>query len=370
MLLAMNIPFVDLKAQYERIRDEVGEAIQSVLNDSAFIGGKYVERFEQEFAAKNGAKHCIGCACGTEALFISLKSLGMGPGDEVIVPANTFIATAEAVELCGAKPVFVDCDEYFHINPSLIEAKITDRTKALVCVHLCGQSADMMSILDICHRRGLYLVEDCAQAHFASYCDKKVGTFGEAGAFSFYPAKNLGAYGDGGAIITNNDGLATYARKFAFHGSARKYVHETEGFNSGLDGIQAAILNVKMKYITEWNMMRYRHATAYNEQLRTIEQVKIPKNRPNSSHVYHLYVIRAKYRDELMDYLTKKGISCGIHYPYSLPFSLAYLKSGYKPMDFPESYRSQKEILSLPMFPELTAGQIEYVSESIREFYR
>jgi len=364
-----TVPFVDLKAQYATIKGEVDDAIQSVINETAFIGGKYVEKFEREFAEMVEAKHCIGCSCGTDALFISVKSLGIGPGDEVLVPANTFIATAEAVELAGATPVFVDIDDYFHMDPAKIEEKITSKTKAVIVVHLYGQPVDFIAIRDICYKRGLYIIEDCAQSHFATYRDKFTGTLGDVGAFSFYPAKNLGAFGDGGAVVTNNDGIATFARKFAFHGSTRKYVHETEGINSGLDGIQAAILSVKLKYSSNWKNSRFRNASLYDKNLMGIEHVRTPRIRPGNSHVFHLYVIMADGRDELMSYLGKKGISCGIHYPYALPFSLVYRNDGYRPMDFPVSYRTQKKILSLPMYPELEDEQIVRVADSIREFY-
>jgi dTDP-4-amino-4,6-dideoxygalactose transaminase len=365
----MNVPFVDLKAQYQSIKSEIDPALQTVLNETAFVGGKYVDSFEKAFAEKFGRKHCISCANGTDAIYITLKALGIGPGDEVITVANSFIATSETISQAGARPVFVDNDEFYHIDPKLIEAKITPRTKAVIPVHIYGQSVDIEAVKAICHAHKLYLIEDCAQSHFSTYKGKETGTFGIAGTFSFYPGKNLGAYGDGGAIVTDDDAFARSARLFANHGSLQKHLHEIEGINSRLDAIQAVVLKVKLGHIDEWNKARNSHALRYNELLADIPQVKTPKLRPGAFHIFHLYVIRAERRDDLAASLKDKGIFTGIHYAKALPMTPAYNYLGHKPEDFPVASAWQDQILSLPMFPELTDEQIGYVAGSVKEFY-
>lgn len=367
----MTIPLVDLKAQYQSLKNEIDAAIQSVINKTAFVGGPHVQEFEIAFAEKYGVKHCISCANGTDAIYITLKALRIGPGDEVITVANSWISTSETISQAGARPIFVDIDpDYFHIDPHKIEEKISSKTKAVIPVHLFGQPASIVEIKAICEKHGLFLVEDCAQAHFATYKGLKVGTFGIAGTFSFYPGKNLGAYGDAGAIITNDEGVATRAKMFANHGSLRKHQHDIEGINSRLDGIQAAILSVKLKYIDEWNLARNKNALIYNRLLSGIDQIQTPKLRENSFHIFHLYVIRSEKRDELADFLKSKGIDTGIHYPIALPFMPAYSYLGHKPSDFPIAYKIQNGILSLPIFPELNDEQINYVASSIKEFFK
>jgi len=366
----MNVPFVDLKAQYQSLKGEIDAAIQSVIDKTAFVGGPYVREFEIAFAEKYGVKHCISCANGTDAIYITLKALGIGPGDEVITVANSWISTSETISQAGAKPVFVDIDpDYYHIDPRRIEEKISSKTKAVIPVHLFGQPASIDEIRAICRNHNLFLIEDCAQAHFATYNGHKVGTFGIAGTFSFYPGKNLGAYGDAGAIVTNDEDLAKQARMFANHGSLRRHHHDIEGINSRLDGIQAAILSAKLKYIDEWNVARNKNALIYNRLLSGIGQVQIPKIRPNSFHIFHLYVIRSIKRNELADFLASKGIGTGIHYPTALPFMPAYGYLNHKPSDFPIAYKIQEEVLSLPMFPELNDEQIQYVATSVKEFF-
>lgn len=365
----MNIPFVDLKSQYLSIREEINSAIQSVLNDTAFVGGKYVEAFEQSFARQLGVKHCISCANGTDAIYISLKAAGVGPGDEVITAANTFIATSEAISLTGARPVFVDIDEYYHLDPSKIEEKITPETKAIIPVHLYGQAADIYKIKDICERHNLLMIEDCAQSHLATYHGRYTGTFGLAGTFSFYPGKNLGAYGDGGAIITNDDEFAQRARLFANHGSRKKYIHEIEGINSRLDGLQAAILSVKLKYLEQWNQARHEHALRLNQLLSDIPEIECPRLRPEAYHIFHIYCIRVPERERLIEHLKKEGIATNIHYPYALPFTHAYAWMKHKPEDFPRAHEYQGQILSLPMYPELTDEQINYISDSLHNYF-
>jgi len=365
----MNVPFVDLKAQYQSLKGEIDAAIQSVINKTAFVGGPYVQEFEIAFAEKYGVKHCISCANGTDAIYITLKALGIGPGDEVITVANSWISTSETITQAGAKPVFVDIDpDYYHIDVQQIEDKISSKTKAVIPVHLFGQPASIDEIKAICEKHGLFLIEDCAQAHLAKYKSQKVGTFGIAGTFSFYPGKNLGAYGDAGAIITDDADLAERVRMFANHGSLRKHQHDIEGINSRLDGIQAAILSVKLKYIDKWNLARNKNALVYNRLLSGIDQIRTPKIRENSFHIFHLYVIRSEKRDQLADFLTSKGIGTGIHYPTALPFMRAYGHLNHKPSDFPIAYKIQDEILSLPMFPELNDEQINHVVSSIKDF--
>lgn len=366
----MNVPFVDLKAQYLALKSEIDPAIQSVLNETAFVGGKYVEGFEKAYAEKFGVRHCVSCANGTDAIFVSLKALGIGPGDEVITAANTFIATSEAIAETGARPVFVDNDEYFHIDPSRIEAKITERTKAVVPVHIYGQPVDIQAVKAVCDKHSLPLVEDCAQSHFASSGGRFTGTFGIAGTFSFYPGKNLGAYGDGGAVISDDDAFARAARLFANHGSLQKHVHEIEGINSRLDAIQAVVLKAKLAHIDDWNKARNSHALRYNELLSGVPEVECPRLRPGTFHIFHLYVVRVPRRDALADFLKTKGVATGIHYLTALPFTPAYRGLGAKPSDFPVAHRYQDEILSLPMYPELSEAQILHVTDSIKEFFK
>ena len=365
----MNVPFVDLKVQYQSLKSEIDAAIHAVIDNTAFIGGKHVEAFEQAYAKKFGVKYCVSCANGTDAIYISLKALGIGPGDEVVTVANSWISTSETITQAGAKPVFVDIDEYFHIDPAKIEKKITKRTKAVIPVHLYGQPVAIDAIKRICDAHGLPLIEDCAQSHFATFGGQYTGTFGLAGTFSFYPGKNLGAYGDAGAVITNDDDFARKARLFANHGSLQKHIHEIEGINSRMDAIQAEVLSVKLSHIDDWNKARHEHGLKYNSLLADFPTVKCPKLRDNAFHIFHVYSLRAPKRDALADYLKSKGISTGIHYPVALPFMPAYGYLKHKPSDFPVAYECQGEILSLPMYPELSDGQIEYVAQSIKEFY-
>ena len=366
----MNIPFIDLKAQYHSIKEEIDTAIQNVINDTAFIKGKYVKKFEEEYADAYGVKYCISCANGTDAIYITLKALGIGQGDEVITVANSWISTSETITQAGSKPVFVDIHpDYYTIDVSKIEEKITPKTKAIIPVHLFGQPAEMDPIIDICERHNLLLVEDCAQAHFAEWGCNKVGKMGIAGTFSFFPGKNLGAYGDAGAIISNNDEFAQKARMFANHGSLKKHHHDFEGINSRMDGLQAAILSVKLQYIHKWNQKRYQNALLYNELLADVGGIEIPKIRPKVKHIFHLYVVRTPKRDKLQKYLKECGISTGIHYPTALPFLKAYNYLKHEPEDYPVAYQYQDEILSLPMFPELSTEQIHFIYEKIKEFF-
>jgi dTDP-4-amino-4,6-dideoxygalactose transaminase len=363
----MNIPFVDLKSQYESIKTEIDSAIATVISQTAFVGGSHLKNFEDAFSAFCSVKHCIGVGNGTDALFIALKTLGIGQGDEVITVANSFIATSEAITATGARVVFVDINpETYNIDTSKIEAKITPKTRVIVPVHLYGQPADMDPILSLAKKHSLKIVEDAAQAHDAVYKGKKIGSIGDMACFSFYPGKNLGAYGDGGAIVTNDDALALKARMFANHGRIGKYDHEIEGVNSRLDGMQAAILSVKLKHLPAWTEARRRNAYYYNKYLKDTGLIT-PIEINDITAVYHLYVVRVQKeaRQKLQEHLKSKGISTGIHYPIALPNLLAYDYLGHTETDFPEATKASREIASLPMFPELTEQQIRYVTESI-----
>lgn len=365
----MYIPFVDLKAQHHSLKTEIDQAIQSVIAETAFIKGKYVDKFENDYADEYGVKHCISVGNGTDAIYVALRALGIGPGDEVITVANSWISTSETISNTGARVVFVDIEpDFYTIDVKQIEEKITPKTKAIIPVHLYGQPAGVDAIKEICNKHGLFLIEDCAQAHFAKYKGQVVGTFGIAGTFSFYPGKNLGAYGDAGAIITNDDDFATKARMFANHGALKKHQHEIEGINSRMDGLQAAILNVKLPYIHKWNRRRFENAQLYSRLLSEVKDINVPPIRENSEHIFHLYVIRTSSRNELRNYLDEKGIATGIHYPTALPFLPAYKYLNHTPQDFPIASKYQDQILSLPMFPELTAKQIEYTAKSIQLF--
>lgn len=367
----MTVPFLDLQRQYKNHRDELDAAMRQVIENTSFIGGIQVTGFEQAFANALGVKRCIGVSNGTDAIYIALKMLGIGPGDEVIVPCNSWIATSETVSQTGAKVVFADVEaEHFTIDPADIERKINTRTKAIIPVHLHGNVADMDAITSICLRHKLLLVEDCAQAHFAQHNGRSVGTFGHAATFSFYPGKNLGAYGDGGAVVTNDDALAEKMLRFARHGALNKYDHTIEGINSRLDAIQAAVLNVKLRHIQDWTESRRRNAALYGQLLRDVPQVKVPVERAGCRHVYHLFVIRCiEDRDGLMAHLQSKEIGCMLHYPVMLPLLQAYRHLSHASSDFPAAFAHQQQILSLPMFPELREDEIRAVCNAIREFY-
>jgi dTDP-4-amino-4,6-dideoxygalactose transaminase len=367
----MTIPFLDLKRQYHNHREELDATMQEVVANTAFVGGATLSRFEEAFAHALGVKHCIGVGNGTDAIYIALRMLGIGPGDEVITAANTWISTSETITQTGAKVVFADVEaDHFTIDPADIERKVTPRTKAVIPVHFHGNVADMDAIGDLCQRHGLLMVEDCAQAHFAQFKGRYVGTFGNAATFSFYPGKNLGAYGDGGAVVTHDDALVEKMLRFARHGALNKYDHTIEGINSRLDAIQAAVLNVKLRHIQNWTETRRSNAALYGRLLQDVTQVKLPLERKGCRHVYHLYVIRClEERDRLMAHLQSKGISCMLHYPVMLPLLEAYSHLSHTSSDFPAAFVHQQQILSLPMFPELREDEIRTVCDAIREFY-
>lgn len=363
------LPFVDLYAQYETIKDEIDEAIASVIRRSAFIRGEYVERFEEEFAEVFDARHCVSCANGTDALYIAMRALGVEPGDEVITTAHSWISTAETITQAGGSVVFCDTDERtYTIDPRDLEAKVTPRTVGIIPVHLFGQPADMEKIMAIADRHGLWVLEDCSQAHLARYAGRQVGTFGVAGTFSFYPGKNLGAMGDAGAIVTQDAGLARRMAMVARHGGLTKGEHECEGINSRLDGMQAAILSIKLKYLPEWTTRRQMLAEHYDKLLVKLDSTERPYRVPGREHVHHLYVIQHADRDGLAAHLREKGVSTVVNYRTALPFLPAYQRLRHRPGDFPRAYANQSRILSLPLYPELGEEDIERVVDAIASF--
>lgn len=366
----MKVPFLDLKAQYESIKEEINNAISEVIENSAFIKSQQVKDFEKEFARLHNVKHCIGVGNGTDAITISLKALGIKQGDEVIIPANSFIASSEAVSSAGGRVVFVDNNpETYTIDVSKIEDAITNKTKYIIPVHLYGQTAQMHEIVEIAKKYDLKIIEDSAQAHLAELNGsngwQKVGNFGDMATFSFYPGKNLGAYGDAGAILTNNDELARLARMYADHGRISKYDHEFEGFNSRLDGIQAAVLNVKLKYIQDWTEKRREIASIFLNEIKN-DIIALPKVPTNVKPVWHLFVLRAKNRELILKQLESKGIHTGIHYPIALPNLKAYSYIQAK-SNFSVANQYQNQIFSIPIFPELNADQIDHIIKSINK---
>jgi dTDP-4-amino-4,6-dideoxygalactose transaminase len=363
----MKVPFLDLKAQYESIRDEIAGAMQQVLDNTAFAGGPFVEHFEKDFATFCNCEFAVGVGSGTTALWMALSGLGIGRGDEVITVPNTFIATAEAISFSGAKPVFVDIDEQtYTIDPERIEDAITPRTKAVIPVHLYGQMADMDRIFQIARAHGLFVIEDACQAHGAEYKGCKAGSMGDVGCFSFYPGKNLGAYGEAGAIVTNNSELAEKMRMLRDHGQARKYHHSQIGWNARMDGFQGAVLSVKLKYLPAWNEARRRNAQLYGELLSDINNLIVPVEADYAKHIYHIYAIRTQNRDAFLRILAEKDIHCGIHYPIPIHLQQAYKSLGNRTGSFSVTEKYAKELISLPMFPELSEEQIQFVTNEIK----
>jgi len=375
----VNIPFVDLKTQYTFLKLQMDPAIQGVLERSAFILGPEVEAFERAFADYIGTKHAIGVGSGTDALRLALEALEIGPGDEAITVANTYIATCEAITHVGATVRLVDADpQTYNMDVEKQEAEVERRNvergglKAIIPVHLYGQPADMDPILEVARRYHLYVIEDCAQSHGARYKGRKTGTFGDVACFSFYPGKNLGAYGDAGAVLTNSDEIAERVRVLRNHGQRVKYEHLVVGYCSRLDNLQAAVLNVKLRYLDGWNTTRRSRAALYDQLLRDVPGIVIPHVLPELEPVYHLYVIKVTDggRDALQRYLNEAGIATGLHYPFPIHLQQAYAKLGHKRGDFPVSEQLAAQGLSLPMFPELTDEQLQYVADKIREFMR
>jgi dTDP-4-amino-4,6-dideoxygalactose transaminase len=368
----MPVPFVDLQAQYRSIKAEVDAAVQRVLDTSAFILGREVEAFERAFAEYVGARECVGVSNGTAAIQLALQACGVGAGCEVIVPANTFFATAEAVSTAGATPVFVDCDpSTYNIDAGKIEAVITERTRAVIPVHLYGQPADLDAVFAIAEAHDLLVIEDAAQAHGARYKGRRVGPLARAGCFSFYPGKNLGAYGEGGAVVTDDPSVARRLRMLRDHGSEQKYRHELVGYNSRLEGIQGAVLNVKLKHLDDWNALRRRHAARYRELLAPLAAsgaLALPLEADYAEHVYHLFVVQTGARDALQRSLSAAGVQTGIHYPVPVHLQPAYASHGHREGDFPNAESQSRRLLSLPMFAELTEQQLKYVADALADF--
>jgi dTDP-4-amino-4,6-dideoxygalactose transaminase len=365
----MNVPFVDLYPQYEELKTEIDSAITETIAKSAFIQGKPVSNFEADLAKSVGVKHAVGVANCTSAGWMLLQGMGIGNGDEVITTPLTAVPTAEYMTLAGARPVFADLDPAtFQISPEAIEAAITPRTKAIIPVHLYGIPANLPRIFEIAKKHNLPVIEDCAQAQGAEVGGKRVGSLGVAGLFSFFPSKNLGGFGDGGALLTDNDDYEKYVRMYSNHGRLEKFTHEIPGANERLDAIQARVLHIKLTKLDVWNANRRKIADVYKELLADVEEVQTPSTYPDTTPVWHLYVIRAENRDELAKHLKERGIGSGLHYPLPLHEQPA-MRFDYKTGDFPEAERATKEILSIPMYPHMATEQAEYVCKSIKEYY-
>ena len=366
----MKVPLLDLKRQYASIKDEIDNAVHEVLERTQFILGDEVKEFESNIAKYCGSSYAVGVASGTDALLLALRACGVGPGDEVLIPDFTFFATAGVVSRLGATPVFVDIDkDTYNIDPSLIENKITKKTKAIIPVHLFGQCADMDPLLEICKKHKIKVVEDAAQAIGAEYKGRKAGTIGDFGCFSFFPSKNLGGAGDGGMVITDDQDLAETVRKLRVHGASQKYFHAMVGYNSRLDTLQAAILNVKLRYLHKWSGKRKERASFYDSALKDLD-IEIPRVESFNRHIYHQYTIAVKKRDQLKEHLTKNQIGSSIYYPLPLHLQECYKSLGHKEGDFPISEKRAKEVISLPIFPEITQDEQEFVVKTIKEFYK
>jgi dTDP-4-amino-4,6-dideoxygalactose transaminase len=367
-MIKLQVPFLDLRVQHEPLMPQLLEAFQEVTEASAFAGGPYVARFEAEFAAFCQARYALGVGSGTDALWLSLLALGVGPGDEVITTPNSFMATAEAISLCGARPVFVDIDERtYTMDPDQLEAAITLRTQAVIPVHIFGQMADMDAIQSIVRRHGTPVVEDACQAHGAEYKGRKVGTLGVAGCFSFYPGKNLGAFGEAGAVVTDEPELRSRVQVLRDHGQAAKHLHSAIGWNARMDGIQAAVLSLKLKRLAAANAARRRHAQLYDQLLASDPRIVRPMAAPHNLHVYHIYAIRVQDRDGVLQRMAARGVNCGVHYPVPIHLQKAYSFLGLRPGSFPVAERCARELLSLPMYPELSPEQIRFVAEVLKE---
>jgi dTDP-4-amino-4,6-dideoxygalactose transaminase len=363
----MTVPFVDLHGQYASIQSEIDSAIQSVFDASVFIKSPHVTQFEEEFAHALGVAHCVGVGNGTDALYLILKTIGLKPGDEVIVPAWGWISAAEVVSLAGGEVVFVDVQPDGLVSVELVRTKITNRTKAIIAMHLYGAVCDLSGLRTLADQHELFLIEDCAQAHFARHNGHWAGTIGHAAAFSFYPTKNLGAYGDAGAVVTDSEALATQVRRLANHGGLTKDEHLVEGMNSRLDSLQAAVLSVKLKHLPQWNELRRRHARHYTQRLAGISEIVLPEI--TEGHVFHLFVVRCSERSALQLYLKSQGIETQIHYPRALPFEPAYARFKLSAADFPVAAALQEEVLSLPVYPELSEAQVNYVCDQVIAFF-
>lgn len=364
----MNIPLVDLKRQYHSLRPELERAMQSVIEDTAFIQGPYVQRFEADFARALDVSQAIGCSSGTSALFLALKALGVGSGDEVITTTHSFFATVEAIVEVGARPVLVDIDpETYTLSLQQAEQKISNKTRAVIPVHIYGNPVSMGPLMELARSAGLHIVEDCAQSHLAEYQGGKTGTFGAAGCFSFYPGKNLGAYGDAGAVTTNDKTLADRMRKLLNHGRQDKYLHDSMGYNHRMDGLQGAVLGVKLPHLEDWTRARISAAAKYNSLLKDVPGIQLPVPTADGRHVYHLYVVQVSGRDKVLADLEAAGIGAGIHYPVPLHLQPAMLEYGYRNGDFPVAEQAAARYLSLPIFPEITDSEIDYIADRLKK---
>jgi dTDP-4-amino-4,6-dideoxygalactose transaminase len=365
----LDIEFVDLKRQFARIKEDVTEAITDVLQDMNLNLGPNVHAFQAEFADYLGARYALGVGSGTDALVLALRALEIGPGDEVITVSHSFFATAESIMLCGARPVFVDIDPVtYNMDTAQLEAAVSDRTKAIMPVHLYGQPADMDAVLLVARKHNLKVIEDACQAHGATYRGRPAGTLGDIAAFSFYCSKNLGAYGEAGAVVTNDEDLALRIEMLRNHGGTVRYKHENVGLNSRLDEMQAAVLRVKLRHLTDWNAARRRIAHRYSEELGGLDGITVPFEDPDSEHVFHLYVIRTDRRDELQGYLKARGIASGIHYPVPIHLQRASDYLGYLEGSLPRTEEAAHQILSLPIFPEMHSEEVECVLEAVKAF--
>jgi dTDP-4-amino-4,6-dideoxygalactose transaminase len=367
----MRVPLVDLHRQHTALDPELKNAFEGIVRKSSFIGGAWLERFENDFAQYCGSRFALGVSSGTAALELAMRACGVGPGDEVLVPAFTFVAPAASVSALGGTPVFVDVDSHFYtLDIGSAETRISPRTKAVIPVHLYGQMADMECVAELARRKNLVVIEDAAQAHGARLEGKPVGSWGRAAAFSFYPTKNLGAWGDAGAVITEDAAVAHCIRLLRNHGSFRdKYCHEIIGYNHRLDALQAAVLAIKLKHLDGWNDSRRQAARRYREALQGLELI-LPDVRPNSTHVYHLFVVRTSHRDVLREFLQQRGVETGLHYPIPLHLQAAYQPLGHVEGHFPVSERLAREVLCLPMFPGITSAEIDWVAKCVCEFFQ
>ncbi|MEO7725582.1 MAG: DegT/DnrJ/EryC1/StrS family aminotransferase [Chthoniobacterales bacterium] len=366
-MTSTKVPFLDLKAHHAPYREEFDEAIAEVIDSGAFAGGPVVTQFEQEYAAFCATRSAIGLGSGTEALWLALLACGVGPGDQVITVASTFMATAEAITYAGATPVFIDVSEStYTMDPAQLEQALTPKTKAIIPVHLFGQAADMDPIMAFAREHGLFVIEDAAQAHGTLYKGQKAGSLGDVGCFSFYPGKNLGAFGEAGAVVTNDPTLDEKMRILRDHGQVRKYEHTMVGWNCRMDGIQAAVLRIKLTHLEEHNRARRRHAASYNRELAGLGEIVCPQEAAYGEHVYHIYAVRVRERDKIMRSLEAKGIGCGIHYPTPVHLQKAYQHLGHAPGSLPVSERTSAEFLSLPMYPELTEDQLRVVTDAVK----
>ena len=366
----MRVPFFELKKQYTLIRTEVDGAIQEVIEGGNFVGGGPVKDFEASWGRALGSKFVLGVGNGTDALLVALKSFNLKDGDEVITPAWSWISSAESITHAGGTPVFADVDQFFTLSPEDVAAKINARTRGMVVVHLYGQAAALDRLRALCEQHQLFLIEDCAQAHLTTYHQKCVGTFGDFGAFSFYPTKNLGAYGDAGALVTDHAERALLAKRLANHGGVTKDEHLLQGLNSRLDTLQAALLNAKLPHLPKWNEQRVRHAERYINALTGVGDLVLPQQRPATQHTFHLFVVRTLQRDGLRQFLEFHDIETMVHYPQALPFLPAFQPRRYSESDFPLAAQLQKEVLSLPVYPELTDEQVDWVCTCIKNFFK